>query len=141
MIAATTGTMGAAFGKSHADFCTSARNVDRMSTRVAIATVIPPQDSFLGVSYPLPTTVENKFVNISRFKELLADHPDQSLVASIISGFELGFDLGFRGTLTNTFPRNNKSALTHRKGLTEAIRREIERGHTAGPFPIPPFPI
>ena len=139
--AAITGTVGTVFGKSHADSSTSAKNVGRTNTRVAIATVMPPQDSFLGVSYPLPPSVENKFLNISRFKELLSNHPDQGLVASIISGFEFGFDLGFRGTLTNTFPRNNKSALIHKKGLTEAIRREIERGHTAGPFPVPPFPI
>ena len=85
--------------------------------------------------------MENKYVNILRLKELLADHPDQSLVSSIIAGFEFGFDIGFRGTLTNTFPKNNKSAYEHKDGVTEAIRKEIERGHTAGPFPHPPFPV
>ena len=99
-----------------------------------------PQGSALGVENPLPDGIVNKFVNISRLKELLVDHPDQSLVASIIAGFEFGFDIGFRGTLTDTFCKNNKSALRHREGVTEAIRKEISRGHTAGPFNHPPSP-
>ena len=74
-------------------------------------------------------------------KELLHDHPDQSLVASICSGFQFGFDLGFKGTLTATFPQNNKSAMEHKDGVTAAINKELERGHTAGPFDHPPFPI
>ena len=100
-----------------------------------------PQDSVLGISNPLPDTVNNTYVNILRLKELLTDYPDQRLVSSIIDGFKFGFDLGYKGTLTNTFPKNNKSAITHRQGVTEAIRKEISRGHTAGPFPLPPFPI
>lgn len=100
-----------------------------------------PQVSALGVENPIPDGVVNKFVNISRLKQLLADHPDQSLVASIVAGFEFGFDIGFRGTLTDTFCKNNKSALRHREGVTEAIKKEISRGHTAGPFNHPPFPI
>ena len=115
--------------------------VPLMNIRVPIVPTLRPQDSVLGISNPLPNSVHNKFVNISRFKELLADHPDQRLVASIIDGFKFGFDLGFKGTLTNTFPKNNKSAMLHQDGVTEAIRKEISRGHTAGPFPAPPFPI
>ena len=112
-----------------------------MSIRVPIATVCSPRDSALGISHPLPSRVTNKFVNIDRLKELLSDYPDQSLVSSIITGFKFGFDIGFRGTVTNTFPDNNRSAYLHKDGVTEAIRKEISRGHTAGPFPTPPFPI
>ena len=71
----------------------------------------------------------------------MAGHPDQRLVNSIISGFEIGFDIGFKGKLTNTFPKNNKSAFVHKQGVTEAVCKEIARGHTAGPFATPPFPI
>ena len=112
-----------------------------MSIRVPIATVCSPRDSALGISHPLPSRATNKFVNIDRLKELLSDYPDQSLVSSIITGFKFGFDIGFRGTVTNTFPDNNRSAYLHKDGVTEAIRKEISRGHTAGPFPTPPFPI
>ena len=112
-----------------------------MHIRVPIATVCPPQDSVLGISNPLPSRVQNNYVNIYRLKELLSDYPDQEFVASIISGFKFGFDIGFRGTITNTFPNNNKSAHVHKAGVTEAIRKEVSKGHTAGPFPTPPFPI
>ena len=139
--AARTGITETVPGDAVADSSTYAKSVGPMSIRVPIVTVMRPQDSTLGTSNPLPQGIHNKFVHIPRLKELLADHPDQSLVASIISGFEFGFDLGFRGTLTNTFPPNNKSALIHKKGVTDAIRRELDRGHTAGPFPAPPFPI
>ena len=117
-----------------------------MSIRVPIVPiltnpVLPPQDSVLGISCPLPYGVHNKFVNISRFKQLLSDYPDQRLVSSIVNGFQFGFDLGFRGKLTETFPKNNKSAMLHKEGLSESIRKEITRQHTAGPFAFPPFPI
>ena len=107
----------------------------------APSTPVPPPPSALGPKNPLPSRVQNKFVNILRLKELLHDHPDQSLVASICSGFQFGFDLGFKGTLTATFPQNNKSAMQHKDGVTAAINKELERGHTAGPFDHPPFPI
>ena len=62
---------------------------------------VPRQVSVLGPENPLPPGVVNKYVNILRFKDLLSDHPDQSLVASIVAGFEFGFDIGFRGVLTD----------------------------------------
>ena len=141
--AATTGmgTMAATEG-GDADSCICATNVEKqISIPVAIATVLHPRHSALGVSHPLPDTVHNKFVNILRFRELLTGHPDQDLVSSIITGFQIGFDIGFRGTLTNTRHKNNKSADTHKEGLAQSIKKEVTRGHTAGPFPAPPFPI
>ena len=129
-------------GGNHADFNTNATNAKTpVSIRVSLATVMHRQDSALGISHPLPNSVNSNFVNILRFKELLADYPDQCLVTSIIHGFKFGFDIGYRGTLVDTFTKNNKSAITHRVGVTEAIRKEIALGHTAGPFPTPPFPI
>ena len=107
----------------------------------APSTPARPQASVLGPRNPLPLGVQNKHVNILRFKEFLADHPDQGLVDSIVSGFELGFDIGFRGVLKDTYTKNNRSALNHRQGVTEAINKELARGHTAGPFDHPPFPI
>ena len=141
-ILASTGTGENAIGEQTADTFTSAATVETlMNIRVPIVPVLHPHDSVLGISNPLPNSVHNKFVNISRLKELLSTYPDQRLVSSIVDGFKFGFDLGFKGTLTNTFPKNNKSAILHKEGVTEAIRKEISRGHTAGPFPKPPFPI
>ena len=37
------------------------------------------------------------------------------------------------------FPKNNKSAFEHADAVSLGIKKEIERGHTAGPFITPPF--
>ena len=139
----TIGTEGTATEGGSVGFCTNAVTAEPpTSTRVPIATVLPPPPtSALGPKFPLPTGVNNPFVNISRLKDLLENHPDQRLVNSIITGFEVGFNIGYKGPLTDTFPSNDKSAFVHKQGVTDAIRKEIARGHTAGPFATPPFPI
>ena len=89
----------------------------------------------------LPTDITNTFVNTLRLKKLLTGHPDQDLVHRIINGFNSGFELGFRGTLQDTFPKNNKTARDNPEGVSAAIAKEVARGHTAGPFHSPPFPV
>ena len=67
-------------------------------------------------------------------------HPDQPLVEYIVDGLRFGFDIGFKGAFSPTFPRNHKSADENKSLVQDAVNREISRGHTAGPFPHPPFP-
>ena len=82
--AATTGMgTGAATEGGDAGSCSYATNVERLIS-IGIATVLHPQHPALGFSHPLPDTVNNKFVNILRFRELLAGYLDQDLVSSII---------------------------------------------------------
>ncbi len=38
-----------------------------------------------------------------------------------------------------TFPPNNASAKKHAKLLSTSVVKEVQRGHTAGPFSLPPF--
>ena len=59
-----------------------------------------------------------------------------------MAGFRHGFDIGFRGTFTevDSRPRNLRSARENVDGVSEAIAKELRRGHTSGPFPFPPFP-
>ncbi len=82
-------------------------------------------------------------MRVERLSALLRDHPDQELVAHIVRGFTHGFDLGFKGALRDpeTRPRNLASSRVHRDKLADTIRREVERGHTVGPFSSPPFAI
>ena len=68
--------------------------------------------------------------------------PDRDLVSFVISGFRCGFDIGFVGPPVSTRPRNLLSARPHPASVTEAIFKEVLRGHTAGPFLSPPlFPF
>ena len=93
-------------------------------------------------SPPLPDSIYSPVV-VSHLAFALRGHPDRQLVAYLLRGFTHGFDLGFRGVFTepDSRPRNLASARPHRELLDAAIRTEVERGHTAGPFSVPPFSI
>ena len=84
--------------------------------------------------------IEHKFVNLENFAFLLHGYPDSALVHFVLDGFRNGFNIGFRGLINETPLRNNKSARDHPEAVSEAIAKEVNRGHTAGPFPVPPFP-
>ena len=62
------------------------------------------------------------------------------MVEYIVDGLRNGFDIGFTGQFSPTFPKNLKSATENKHLIQEAINKEVSRGHTAGPFPHPPFP-
>ena len=59
----------------------------------------------------------------------------------ILTGLRCGVDLGFNDNLTPVARNNNKSARENPTEVTKAIIKELSRGHTAGPFPFPPFPV
>ena len=89
---------------------------------------------------PLPDRVENIHVNILRFEELLAGYPDKYHVEYVLHGLRNGFNLGFQGTINEHVFKNNKSARDSSDLVSKAIAKEVERGHTAGPFNSRPFP-
>ena len=89
---------------------------------------------------PLPFYIENRYVNIPVFENLLRGYPDKYLVEFILNGLRNGFNLGFRGTINELPLRNNKSARDIPDKVSQAIAKEISRGHTAGPFTEKPFP-
>ncbi len=93
----------------------------------------------LCLSKKLPNGVENQFVHIPRFTDELVMYPDRDRANKVIQGLIHGFDLGFRGEFTETSPPNNASSKRHKDLLTTSVNKEVERGHTAGPFDEPPF--
>lgn len=86
---------------------------------------------------PLPNTTVS-CINIDLFEVFLRGHPSPSLVQYVCSGFRHGFDIGFVGEVSSTRPRNLLSAIENPDPVTEAIRKELSRGHTSGPFIVPP---
>ena len=90
-------------------------------------------------SCPIPTSKPCN-INIDLFKNLLESHPNKFLVDYIIDGLRNGFDIGFTGEFSPTSPKNLKSADQNKTLIQAAIDKEVSRGHTAGPFPSPPFP-
>ena len=100
-------------------------------------------------SGPLSKVPDNHFllqsivftpVKVKVLEYFLRTHPDRCLVNFVISGFTYGFELGFFGEILKSSARNNKSALEHEDLVDEAILKELNRGHTLGPFTTPPLP-
>ena len=87
---------------------------------------------------PIPSHV-NTPVNIDLLTALLRGHPDQSLVSFLIHGFSYGFSIGYNGPLTEGQERNLLSARNNPLAVGEAIRKELSRGHTSGPFDSHPL--
>ena len=89
---------------------------------------------------PLPTSISSP-IRVGNLVWALQGHPDRELVSYLLRGFHHGFDLGVKGVIPvfDTRPKNLKSASEHKDLLGEAIRTEVARGHTAGPFSAPPF--
>ena len=86
-----------------------------------------------GVVSPIKVDVLEKF---------LKDYPCSGTRHFLLNGFRHGFDIGFRGNFIeeNARPRNLLSARNNVRQVSEAIAKELSRGHTSGPFPSPPFP-
>ena len=62
-----------------------------------------------------------------------------SMVDCLLSGFKQGFQKGYEGLDFPLITKNLPSARDNPEQVTAAIIKELERGHTAGPFTHPPF--
>ena len=72
---------------------------------------------------------------------LVEGYPDTQIRDQVLHGLRYGFDIGFQGIGISTSPRNLRSALNNADAVSTAVQLEVERGHTAGPFLTPPFPV
>ena len=64
----------------------------------------------------------------------------EDLVSFLINGFIYGFRLGFSKTFLCHSLRNNTSAFKSSNDVSKAILKELQRGHTSGPFISSPLP-
>ena len=90
---------------------------------------------------PLPLRIISP-IKLAVLEHYLREYPCPGTTQFLLSGFRHGFDIGFRGSFSNdnARPRNLRSAMDNADKVTEAIVKELNRGHTSGPFPYPPFP-
>ena len=95
--------------------------------------------SDLSPSNPLPSTV-NTPVNVYNFSRALVNYPDTELKTYLLNGLTHGFSIGFNNTChVPTQPNNLLSATQHSEEVTKALQKELQRGHTSGPFLHPPW--
>ena len=88
--------------------------------------------------FPLHSCV-NTPINVDFLQKILVNHPNRELVNFIISGFTFGFRLGVQNSNFISSSKNNKSSYDHADKVDEAILKELNRGHTIGPFDHPPL--
>ena len=93
---------------------------------------------FCKYKNPLPTKITSP-VNIKAIRALSSGFPNKELCKYIIDGLQFGFKIGFRGSVSETRPRNNLSARSNEQKVSAAITKEIRREHTSGPFAEPPL--
>ena len=75
---------------------------------------------------------------VSRLASLLKGYPTD-VSSFLINGFSHGFRLGYRHHSPSGPIRNNTSALSNPDAVSASILKELQRGHTAGPFLTPPL--
>ncbi|KAL9977320.1 hypothetical protein ACROYT_G014710 [Oculina patagonica] len=79
-------------------------------------------------------------INIPKLASYLHDHPNQSFVQYLLSGFSHGFKIGYSGPWApQEFP-NLPSAKENPSIIDKNMLKEVSLGHTACPFLSPPFP-
>ena len=61
------------------------------------------------------------------------------MVSFLINGFSVGFSLGVQGSVSQDITPNLRSALSNPDATSQAIYKEVARGHTHGPYLAPPF--
>ena len=72
----------------------------------------------------------------------LKEHPDRSFVNKLYDGMVNGFDLGIDSPPTSSLMcRNLKSATDNSQFVSEAIKKEVDKGFVSGPFDTPPFDV
>ena len=87
----------------------------------------------------LPTLKPRTPVNVELIESYLEGHPDPNFVTSLCLGLREGFRIGYSGPRTHSFYPNLRSANLHPDILEQNLLTEVLNGHTAGPFPVPPF--
>ena len=88
----------------------------------------------------VPTVISTPIV-IPALRHLLLAHPDRDFVDFLIDGFSSGFSIGVHGVISQGCTPNLRSARDNPDAVSAAIAKEIDRGHTHGPFSTPPFSL
>ena len=79
-------------------------------------------------------------INIAHLSAELKSHPCQQFATDLLHDLQWGCCLGYNGPRSARITPNLKSALLHPHAVSEALAKEVSRGHTAGPFLEPPIP-
>ena len=149
---ATISTKGSPVPAPPAPTDISATNLDAPEPTLERTTMIcptqePSQSQLAALAIP-PEVVPNYLsklspstpINIPLLSSYLRDHPDRALVDNLLTGLTQGFRIGFQGPRSPKEYSNLLSARDNPSIISKNILKEVQLGHTAGPFLSPPFP-
>ena len=68
------------------------------------------------------------------------NHPDHQFASDLVQDLQFGCRIGYQGPRHHRITPNLKYTLLHPGAVTEALLKEVIRGHTAGPFSSLPLP-
>lgn len=97
----------------------------------------PPAKSLNSANLPSCASTN---INIDALEVALSCLPNRDFTTALINGLRFGFRIGYSLPRNTVCSPNRPSALHNPTVVSAAIAKEIERGHTAGPFYTPPFP-
>lgn len=97
-----------------------------------------PLESVPVEFFALPSAPQCR-INLCLFSSLMRDHPEPQVAEFLVSGFTEGFRVGFVGEITKGRKKPLLSSKQAEAKISEAILKELNRGHTKGPFVVPPF--
>ena len=95
-----------------------------------------PEAAIEYLSKLSPTTP----IDLSQLALYLHDHPDSASVDAVLTGLSQGFKIGFQGPRVSKEYPNLISARQNPHIVSTNVLKELQLGHTAGPFVSPPFP-
>ena len=109
------------------------------NTSSQVCKILPHvSDKFNQLIVPLPSKPTTP-INVITLDQELTGYPDMNMVDYLLSGFKQGFRIGYEGLDFPLITNNLPSATDNPEQVTAAIIKELERGHTAGPFTHPPL--
>ena len=116
--------------ESTANFCTST------VTKVAAAPI--PVPSALKEFNNLPSSLSHlppsTPICIPNLAQELKHYPNLQFATELLHDLQFGCRIGYQGPRYHRITPNLKSTLLHPEAVTDALHKEISRGHTAGPF-------
>ncbi|KAL9964522.1 hypothetical protein ACROYT_G028176 [Oculina patagonica] len=135
---------------------------DQIWISTVVSAVAPTANSFTSavtkvVAAPIPVlSAQKEYCNnlssslshlppstpvcIPNLAQELKHYPDRQFASDLLHDLQFGCRIGYQGPRHHRITPNLKSTLLHPEAVTEALQKELSRGHTAGPFSSLPLP-
>ena len=88
----------------------------------------------MTITTPYSISTPTTPINISNLAAQLKNHPVPQFATDLLHDLQWGCNIGYSGPRLARVTPNLKSALLQPQAVSDALEKEVPRGHTAGPF-------